>query len=442
MPVVSASMDADGGVPLTTELGTTGLRRFGGIIDEEFLPELRGLRGRATLREMADNDPVVGAGLLAIDLSVRQVSWTVVPADESPAAVEVADFCRSCLDDMATTWPETLSEALSMLVFGFSLLEDVFKYRRGDRVPDDAAPSKFTDGRLGWASLPIRGQEALVSWDYDEASGRLESITQLSLDSVGLRTVPMGRLLHFRTKASKDNPEGRPVLRNAYRSWWMKRRIEEIEAVGVERDLAGLPIAWVPPRLLSADASANEKILLERIRGTIRAVRRNESEGLVWPLDYDADGRKIYDLTLLSSGGARQFDTSKVIGRYDHRILLSMLADFLLFGAESSAGLSTGSAAEARTEFFQAAVTAWVDMIAAEFTDVGFRRLTLYNGWPSQLTPTLKPGPVAEMPWSEVVDSILKLAQAGAPLFPDPELLGHLLSRLDVPWSGAAAGGL
>jgi hypothetical protein len=47
----------------------------------------------------------------------------------------------------------------------------------------------------------------------------------------------------------KGNPEGQSMLRTAYRPWFFKKRLEEFEAIGVERDLAGLPVAKVPSRL-------------------------------------------------------------------------------------------------------------------------------------------------------------------------------------------------
>ncbi len=48
---------ADKPTPDLTELGSTGLRRSGGTVYEEFLVNLRGIRGAKTYREMADNDP-------------------------------------------------------------------------------------------------------------------------------------------------------------------------------------------------------------------------------------------------------------------------------------------------------------------------------------------------------------------------------------------------
>ena len=43
------------------ELGSTGLTRFGGLVYEEWLAELQGVKGIRVYREMRDNDPVVGA---------------------------------------------------------------------------------------------------------------------------------------------------------------------------------------------------------------------------------------------------------------------------------------------------------------------------------------------------------------------------------------------
>ena len=67
--------------------------------------------------------------------------------------------------------------------------------------------------------------------------------------SYNLYTIPIDKALLFRTKSRKDNPEGRSILRNAYRSWYFKRRIQEVEGIGIERDLAGLPVMYAPADL-------------------------------------------------------------------------------------------------------------------------------------------------------------------------------------------------
>ena len=56
-------------------------------------------------------------------------------------------------------------------------------------------------------------------------------------------------------------------------------------------------------------------------------------------------GHKLYDLTLLQSGGQRQIDTDTIVQRYDQRIAASVLADFIMLGAHGG-----GSLALARTK--------------------------------------------------------------------------------------------
>lgn len=226
------------------EIGRIGQRRFGGIVYEEFLPELRGSRGVEIYHEMSENDDVVGAILYAIEMLVRQTKWNVEPGGSTAKDKEAAEFVESCMDDMQNTWVDTISEILSFLTYGWSYHEIVYKRRMGNTA-DTRTRSKYSDGLIGWAKLPIIAQETLYQWEYDE-NDNLTGMTQMPPPDYGLLTIPLSKALLFRTKSRKDNPEGRSILRNAYRSWHFKRRIQEIEGIGIERDLAGLPVMYAP----------------------------------------------------------------------------------------------------------------------------------------------------------------------------------------------------
>lgn len=65
------------------EIGRIGQRRYGGVIYEEFLRELRGHKGIEVYREMSENDDVIGAILYAIEMLVRQTQWSVEPGGTS-----------------------------------------------------------------------------------------------------------------------------------------------------------------------------------------------------------------------------------------------------------------------------------------------------------------------------------------------------------------------
>lgn len=134
---------------------------------------------------------------------------------------------------------------MSFLTFGWSFHEIVYKRRAGNSR-DPRLNSKYTDGLIGWQKLPIRSQETLFRWEYDDHDN-LTGMTQLPPPKYVMATIPIDKALHFRTKSRKNNPEGRSILRSAYRAWYFKRRIQEIEGVGIERDLAGLPTLTAPP---------------------------------------------------------------------------------------------------------------------------------------------------------------------------------------------------
>lgn len=407
------------------EIGRIGQNRYGGMIFEEFLPELRGRRGVEVYREMESNDDVVGAILFAMEMLVRQVDWTVDPAGDSAKDKEAAEFVQSCMNDMQVTWIDTISEILSFLTYGWSYHEIVYKRRMGN-TRDPRTRSKYTDGLIGWMKLPLRAQETLYQWEYDE-NDNLLGMTQMPPPTFGTYTIPINKALHFRTRSRKDNPEGRSILRNAYRPWFFKRRIQEIEGIGIERDLAGLPVIYAPPNLDIWDENnpdtANIRIGLETM---VRNIRRDSMEGVVLP-----DG---YKLELLSSGGTRQFDTNAIINRYDTRIAMTVLADFIFLGHEKSGSWSLSSN---KTDMFALACGAFLDIICETFNSQGIPALIDMNGQHFEgITdyPKMNHGDIEDVDIQQFAAYIKDMAGIGL-LIPDDGLedyirqVGHLPER-------------
>ena len=89
-----------------------------------------------TYREMADNDAIIGAILFAVDQIIRSTKWDVEPFSAKRQDVKNAQFVQECMDDMSNTWLEFVSEIMSMLVYGFSLHEIVYKRRGGLETED------------------------------------------------------------------------------------------------------------------------------------------------------------------------------------------------------------------------------------------------------------------------------------------------------------------
>jgi len=413
--------------PDLTELGTTGLRRSGGFVHEEFLTALRGRRGLLVYREMADNDPVIGSILYAIEKVILRLDWRVDPYDNSPEAKELADFVDTCLEDMSDSYDQTLASILSMLVYGFSFHEIVYKIRGGDNK-DPQRNSKYSDGKIGWRKWPIRSQETLNNWMMDETGG-IQGMRQMDPTGGGFRDIPIEKALLFRTTVNKNNPEGRSLLRNSFRPWYYKRRIEEIEAIGIERDLAGLPVAKVPPEYLSSGKTAAQQTVLDTITNIVQNIKRNEQEGVVFPLMFDDNGNEMFKLELLSSGGTRQFDTDKVITRYDQRIAMSVLTDFILLGHERVGSFSLGSQ---KMDLWTMSIDAIAKSIAEVINQFAIPRLMKLNNFTTELTPYLSYGQVSSVDLTEIADYVQKLTAAGV-LMPDEKLEAYLREQASLP---------
>ena len=417
------------------EIGRIGQLRYGkngygSILYEEFLPELRGIKGVQAYTEMADNDATVGAILFAIEMLMRNCEFHVEPAGDSSKDKECAEFVESCMNDMERTWTDTLSEILSFLTYGWSYHEIVYKRRVG-RTSSPITNSKHADGLIGWRKLPIRAQDTLEGWEYKDDTDELVGMTQAPPPQYGHITIPLEKALHFRTRSRKDSPEGRSILRTAYRAYYFKKRIEEIEGYGIERDLAGFPVLYSPANLDIWDTEDPETAAtLARAEQIVSSIRRDQREGLVLPGGYE-EGTG-WKLELLTSGSRRQFDTNAIIDRYDKRIATSVLADFVMLGQDQ---VGSFALADSKTKIFALAIGTYLDIICEVFNNQAIPRLIDINGEHFKgITdyPKMKHGDIEEVDLEKLANFIVQLCGAGI-IAPDDELEDHVRRVANLP---------
>jgi hypothetical protein len=405
------------------EVGRIGQKRYGGFFYEEFLKDLQGRKGVEVYREMAENDDIVGSILYAIEMLIRQVSWSVQPGGPTPKDQEAAEFIYQCMDDMQDTWTDTISEILSFLTYGWSAHELVYK-RRAGKSRDPKLNSKYSDGLIGWQKIPIRAQETLWEWVYDDEDNLL-GMTQIPPPRYELITIPIEKLILFRTKSRKGSPEGKSILRNAYRSWYFKRRIQEIEGIGIERDLAGFPTLTAPEGMNIWDDDDPEMAAIRAAADkVVQSIRRDSLEGLSMPAGWK--------LELLSTGGRRQFDTNAIIERYDTRIAMTVLADFVLLGHQQVGSFALSSD---KTELFAMAVGAYLDIICETFNNRAIPALIDLNGEHfNGITdyPTLEHGDIEGADIQALAAYIRDMTGVGV-LVPDDELEKYIREAAGLP---------
>lgn len=409
---------------LLESLGTTGLRRSGGWILEEFLDRL-GRGGQEAIRfyrEMLDNSVEVGTMMFLTENFIKQTRWWFEPADEKdPQAVEQAEFMETVIEDMSHSWDEFMSELLSFLGFGWAYHEIVYKIRKGKKK-DARFRSQHDDGKWGWRKIPIRSQDSFWKWEFEDDGG-LRGMWQNDFYATGgqqkgLVFIPIEKSLLFRTKSRKNNPEGKSLLRNAVISYYYLKRMREIEAIGVERDLAGYPIAFVPLEVMSKQASDNQKAMRRLAQDTVRQIRRDEREGAVWPTPLDQEGKPTgWDLKLLATGGRRQFPTNDIIMRYSTDIRQTLLTEFTVLGTPGVGGSRALAGSKAKT--FARALGSIMDDIASVVNRFAVPPLMDLNAVKQEHRPFLVHGEVEAPPLDEVGSFIKDMADTGIPVDDD-----------------------
>jgi hypothetical protein len=419
-------------------LGIGGLHTHdGGIRADEFLQELKGRRAIKKFREMRDNDSIVGAVMYAIEQVLRDVPYKVVPADESDQAKAEAEFVKQVLEDMDHSFDDHISEALSSLSFGFSTFEVVYKRRVGPRQKDPKKKSKFTDGRLGVRKIASRAQWTINRFEVDKRTGDILGVYQDQGFSVTKNNfIPSWKLLHYRTITTNNDPSGRSILRNAYKSYTFLNNLQSIEAIAVERELHGIPVGRMPAEYLATNATDEQKALKSQFERILRDLKNNEQGFALLPSDLyvntngEPTDQRLMDIELITSNGSRNIEIHPIIQRYQHDIARSMMAEFLMLGSEERGSYALS---KSKTDLFQKSLESYINSIYDVVNKQLIERLWELNGLDLAVMPKLVPGDVSKHELKELGAYLRNLNGADISLADQVEIVDELLNSAELP---------
>ena len=373
-----------------SEVGYTGLHVSNGQILEESKQELRFPESIKTYKKMA-MDTTLSSALGLYEMMVARVGWRCVPPkDPTPAEQAKADFVNSCLEDMEHSWFEFIKEATSMYTFGFSVHEKVYRQRL------KRTGSKYNDGLIGLRKLPIRSQDTISKWIFDSTGRNLVGLEQDVTFSDDLYrfttlkdtkvTIDRPKFLLFRSNVKRDNPEGVSLLKNCYQSWKWRLALEEHEAIGVSREMRGIPVIYIPPHYMSPDASAEQKAIYDYYKRAVTNLHMNEQTGMVMPMAYDPDSKQpLFKFELMSVMGTKGYDVGSIIQRYDNKMLMAFYADLLKMGQEK---VGSFSLAGAKTNILAMAIEHRLMEIQTVLNTDLIPQLFALNKWADERLPT------------------------------------------------------
>lgn len=309
--------------------------------------------------EMAFSDAAVDISLRAAKTPVMGADYFVEPFDEQPINADIAEFVEfNLLNGTNAPFLLILDDVLRMLEYGFSTIEKVWEIR-------EWAPSRQMANRRKYTmlkKLAARPTPTIKEITYDNNGGPVE-IVQSAVQADGKPKdvkIPIEKLIIFSNNKQGGNLEGRSILRTAYRPWYFKSNLYNIDGIQKERHGMGFPIINLPPGAKDSEVAAAQEL--------IRNVRTNEFGGVAlrpgWSMEFaDIKGQPV--------------DVMRSIEHHNGMILLNTMSQFLLLGLEGSGGGRATSGAH--QDMFNKALRYMANMVCDSFNLYCIPYLVGYN---------------------------------------------------------------
>lgn len=362
------------------EIGESGTLVFGGIItNEEYNSDLTGSTGLKVFDKMRRGDATVAVSLRAMKLPILAADYTVEQASDDPKDIEVATFVEHNLLNILP-WHNTLEQILTHLDFGFSLHEMVFEPMEIDGVM-----------RIALTKLAYRKQTSIWAWIGE---GGQPGVTQVTGNG-DINYIPEEKLANFVNQKEGDNYQGISVLRSAYKHWFMKDKLYQIEAVAVERHSLGIIEIIEPP------GATNEDRI--KVITAARQARANQESYIKHPPGWTV---QFMDMKAHSLK-----DPQPMIAHHDRAILVNTMTQFLSLGARGSSGARATSQDHSR--LFELSLEAVANNIVNTINKRVIPALVDMN-FNVKAYPALHVGKIGDEKVATVADAMEKFVSVGA----------------------------
>lgn len=385
--------------PNMIEIGAPGTIFFQGIMTgEEYNADLQGEKALIIYDKMRRSDGQVKGALLACELPLRTAHWGVTPASDSTDDRRIAQTIEDNLfEGMSSTWDDFLHHILFMLWAGFSVFEKVWT---------------LEDGLYKWRKFAPRLPKTIYKW-HTNPEGSLEAVEQQVYKGGKYEfiKIPIEKALVFTNEKEGSNYQGMSILRAAYKHYYFKNQLYNIDGIAAERHGVGLAVFHYP-----ASASPTDK---EAVKAVGERLHAHERAYIALPDEVGFD---------LKGVAGQLHDIKGSIEHHDLQITRSVLAQFINLG-----GGDYGSYALSQDQsgFFLMALRAVGRNICDTFNRYAIKQQVDYN-WNVKKLPKLTISDLEFFDIGSYTKAIADLAGAGA-LLPDAGIEDELRRKLHLP---------
>lgn len=404
-----SSQFTSGARPQYQALGNSGTELFGGYFTEEYLQKLRGRRGAKVYDEIRRSEAQVAMLLNAIMNPIKAAVSQFEAAQNVPNAEMHKEFieynAKDCID-----WETHVHEALTMLIFGYSLFETIHSV-----VFNHEKFGTFN----GLRALAYRSQKTIERWIVEPATGELQAVEQLAMGDVAAAGSPISRmdakfLLVFTLQKEGDNYEGISALRPMYGPWFRKNLYLKITGIGLEKHAMGTVVGTIPAGQENSEDFAKFKELLENFTAHESAFLIKPAGWEVEIINNDFDAGKVKEIIV--------FENTEMIN--------SLVANFLALG-QSGAGGSFALGSDL-SDFFLTGIQNYANIIAGVWNRKLIPDLIKMNFGPQKAYPKLKFTGINDKAGKELAE-ILAALSGNKMIKPDMKLEEFLRDQYRLP---------
>ena len=415
---------------VTENAGANGTPVFGGYVETvEKDPTLIGTRRYESFSDLLANVSIVATGTRYFLNMASSVEWTFEKSEADTDGMWADIATQSLFEDPETSWHRIVRRASMYRFYGFSVQEwTMRKNEKGLFTYDDVAP---------------RAQVTIDRWDINRSNGRVIGCVQKDPYDGADLYLPRDKTLYLVDDTLSDSPEGLGLFRHIVRAGRSVQRLEELEGIGYETDLRGIPIARVPAAELAQQVkdgviTAQERKMAENpMRSFVKNhVRTSRSGVLLDSITYQTTDDKAspsnqykWDLELMRGTGGPAQEVAQAIQRLNLEIARVLGVEGLLLGGSKQGSFALSK--DKSQSFFlivEATLKDLRDSLQKDLVD----RLWLVNGYPPEMKPKINNGNVRYQDAETVATTLADMARAGAMLDPEDPVIQDVRRMLSV----------
>ena len=411
-------------------VGVPGTAIYGGYLQEIEKSSLLVSREERyrSYSEMLANSSIVAAGTRLYLSIVSKAKWSFRPS-ESDINGKFADLTEAIFtEDPTTPWHRIIRRAAMYRFYGFSVQEWTARHR--------------DDGVITFDDIAPRPQVTISQWDSD-TDGTIHGMIQDSPQDVRSIYIPRSKCLYLVDDTLNDSPEGLGLFRHLISLSKRLKRYEQLEGLGFETDLRGIPIGRGPFTELQKMVTSGEITNAQRLEleAPLREFAENHirSDKLSMLLDsavYESQddasspsSQLQWDIDILKGGSTSFAENAAAIERINREMARVLGVEQLMLGSDS-----TGSFALSRdkTSTFLSLIDSGLTEIRETVDADLLTPIWNLNGWPQEMRPTIHTDTAQQSSIEQITTALRDMATAGVLLDPDDPIIDDIRDMMGV----------